>query len=60
MFNRFLGYQFKIGASYLLSEETDLFLEGVYKRTGNELWIDGTQVDPLNMYSAHFGARYKF
>lgn len=54
-----LGYQGKVGLSYLANKKTDVFVEGVYQGTSN-FSIDTTNYDPLSSWGARLGARFRF
>ena len=54
-----LGYQAKVGLSYLANKKTDVFVEGVYQGTSN-FSIDTTNYDPLSSWGARLGARFRF
>ncbi len=54
-----LGYQAKVGVSYLANKKTDVFVEGVYQGTSN-FSIDTTNYDPLSSWGARLGARFRF
>jgi len=54
-----LGYQAKIGVSYLASKNTDVYLEGVYM--GNTpVTIRGVNIGGLNDFGLKAGFRYRF
>lgn len=54
-----LGYQAKVGLSYLANKKTDIFVEGVYQGSSGfeENSIDYSSV---NMWGARLGARFRF
>ena len=53
------GYQAKVGLSYIASKTTDIFIEGVYQ--GSPSFSFGTtSYDPINVFGARLGARYRF
>ena len=54
-----LGYQGKVGVSYLASKTTDLFVEGTYQGTTG-FTVDSVNYDPLSSWGARIGARYRF
>jgi len=54
-----LGYQGKVGLSYLASKTTDLFVEGTYQGTTG-FTVDSVNYDPLSSWGARIGARYRF
>jgi len=54
-----LGYQGKVGLSYLANKKTDIFVEGVYQGTSN-FTIDTSNADPLSSWGARLGARFRF
>ena len=54
-----LGYQAKVGLSYLAGKKTDIFVEGVYQGTSN-FSIDSVDFDPLSSWGARLGARFRF
>ncbi len=54
-----LGYQGKVGLSYLANKKTDIFVEGVYQGTSN-FSIDTSNADPLSSWGARLGARFRF
>lgn len=54
-----LGYQAKVGLSYLADKKTDIFVEGVYQGTSN-FSIDSVDFDPLSSWGARLGARFRF
>ena len=54
-----LGYQGKVGISYLASKTTDLFAEGIYQGSTG-FTVDSVNYDPLSSWGARIGARYRF
>lgn len=54
-----LGYQAKVGVSYLANRNTDVFVEGIYQGTTG-FNITGISYDPLSSWGARLGARYRF
>ena len=54
-----LGYQFKIGSSYDLGDQTDLYLEASYQGTPN-INIRGLDIDNVTSLNGTFGARFHF
>lgn len=54
-----LGYQAKVGLSYLADKKTDIYVEGVYQGASN-FSIDSVDFDPLNSWGARLGARFRF
>ena len=54
-----LGYQAKVGVSYLASKTTDVFLEGTYQ--GNtSVTIGNASIGALNDFGVRAGLRYRF
>ena len=54
-----LGYQGKVGISYLANKSTDVFVEGIYQGTAG-FTVDTVNYDPLSSWGARLGARYRF
>lgn len=54
-----LGYQGKVGLSYLASKKTDIFVEGTYQGAAG-FSFDSANYDPINSWGARLGARYRF
>lgn len=54
-----LGYQAKVGLSYLASSNADVFVEGTYQGTTG-FSVDQVNYDPINSWGARLGARYRF
>ena len=54
-----LGYQAKLGLSYLASKSTDLFVEGTYQGTTG-FSVDTVNYNPISSWGARLGARYRF
>lgn len=54
-----LGYQAKLGLSYLASKNADVFVEGTYQGT-SAFSVGATNYDPINSWGARLGARYRF
>jgi opacity protein-like surface antigen len=54
-----LGYQAKVGVSYLASKNADVFVEATYQGTTG-FSIDLVNYDPLSSWGARLGARYRF
>lgn len=60
-----LGYQGKVGLSYLASKTTDLFVEGTYQGTtgftvDNVIASVSVNYAPLSSWGARIGVRYRF
>ena len=53
------SYQIKIGSSYELASQTDLYLEASYLGT-SEFEINGSEIDSHRSLNASFGARFHF
>jgi len=53
------GYQAKVGVSYGVSHQTDLFLEGVYQG-GSSFSIGSESYGPLNSWGGKLGLRWRF
>ena len=53
------SYQIKIGSSYELASQTDLYLEASFLGTP-EFEINGSEIDSLRALNASFGARFHF
>lgn len=54
-----LGYQAKVGLSYLASKNADVFVEGTYQGT-TAFSVGTVNYDPINSWGARLGARYRF
>jgi len=54
-----LGYQGKVGLSYLASKSTDVFAEGIYQGTSG-FTVNEMNYDPLGSWGARVGARLRF
>lgn len=54
-----LGYQGKVGLSYLASKSTDIFAEGTYQGTSG-FTVNEMNYDPLGSWGARVGARLRF
>lgn len=54
-----LGYQAKLGVSYLASKSTDVFVEATYQGTTG-FTVGNVNYDPLSSWGARLGARYRF
>jgi opacity protein-like surface antigen len=54
-----LGYQGKVGLSYLASKSTDIFAEGIYQGTSG-FTVNEVNYDPLGSWGARVGARLRF
>ncbi len=54
-----IGYQAKVGLTYLASDKSDVFVEASYLGSADPT-LDGTKFDGLSIWGVSVGGRYKF